>query len=90
MYVYKTPHDAAAYIAKRISSPFWQDRVHDMIRHACLAPSNDGSTPIAIHNAKVDRVASQWPLAGSISITRDDGRKFRLVMKGRNFKVEAS
>lgn len=88
MQVYKTPHDAAAHIAKRISSTFWQDRLYDMIRHACLAPSNDGSTPIAMHNVRVDRVASQWPLAGSISITRDDGKKFRLVMKGRNFKVE--
>ena len=89
MNVYKTPHDAASYIAKRIAFPIWQDRICDMIRHACLTPSRDGSTPIAMHNARVDRVAKEWPVAGSISITRDDGRKFRLVMRNRNFKVEA-
>ena len=88
MQVYKNPHEAASYIAKRLAFPFWQDRAFDMVRHACTSPSRDGSSPIAMHRVKVDRVAKDWPSAGSISLTRDDGMRFKLVMRGKTFKVE--
>ena len=88
MQVFKPSHEAASCIAKRLAFPFWQDRIADMIRHACLAPSSDGSTPIAMHNVKIDRVARDWPTSGSIRVTRDDGKRFSLVMRGKTFKVE--
>ncbi len=89
MEVYKTHSDAAIYIGQRISSKFWIGRVSDMLRHACLVKATDGSTAIPMHTVKVDRIAKQWPLAGSISVTRNDGRKFTLRMIGKQFKVEA-
>ena len=89
MKVYKSHSDAALYIGKRISSKFWTGRVSDMLRHTCLVKSNDGSTALPMHTVKVDRIAKQWPLAGSISVSRDDGRKFRLRMVDKQFKVEA-
>jgi hypothetical protein len=88
MQVYKTPHDAASYAAKKISSAFWQTRLHDMIRHTCLVNSK-GSTPIAMHKVKVDRVAKGWPQSGSVTVTRDDGQRFKLLMTSKEFKVEA-
>lgn len=89
MEVYKTHSDAAIYIGKRISSKFWTSRVSDMLRHTCLVPSKDGSTPIPMHRVRVDRVATAWPLSGSITVTRDDGKRYRLRMDRKEFKVEA-
>jgi len=90
MQVYKTHSDAALYIGNRISSKFWTGRVSDMLRHACLVKASDGSTAMPLHTVKVDRIAKQWPLAGSITVTRDDGKRFRLVMANKAFKVEAT
>lgn len=89
MNVYKTPHDAASYAAKKLAHRFWQDRIADMLSHTCRLASRDGSTPISAHNIRIDRVARDWPRSGSIMATRDDGKRFRLYMSGRNFKTEA-
>jgi hypothetical protein len=87
MNVYKTHEDATALVAKRLEYDFWASRASDMIKHVCLRRSKDGSTPIADHRVKVDRVASGWPRNGSITLTRDDGQRFRLYMTQNSFKI---
>lgn len=89
MQVYMTPHDAASYVAKKLAHKFWQDRIADMLAHACRLAPRDGSTPISAHNIRIDRVAREWPTNGSIMATRDDGKRFRLRMTRQAFKVEA-
>ena len=90
MHIYKDPEDAAILAAKRLSGKFWTDRICDMMRHACLRPSGDGSTAIADHRIKLERVCKKWPISGSITIKRDDGKRFRLRMVSKTFKVEVS
>lgn len=88
MDVFKT-HDAAAnLVATRIEYEFWAARARDMIRHVCLIHSRDGSTPIPLHKVRIDRVAKAWPCSGSITLTRDDGKRFALRMTRKEFKVE--
>ncbi len=88
MDVYKTASAAADLVATRIDHKFWTTRARDMIRHVCLMPSSDGSTPMPLHKVRVDRVAKAWPCAGSITLTRDDGKRFALRMTRKEFKVE--
>lgn len=88
MEVFKTHNEATALIAKRLTFPRWQDRANDMLRHVCKRPASDGSTAIADHRVKVERVAKGWPASGSIIVKRDDGKRFRLYMTRRDgFKI---
>ncbi len=88
MDVYKTHEAASDLIAKRLANRFWAGRAADMVRHTCLRGAKDGSTAIADHRVKVDRVAGEWPRSGSITLTRDDGKRFRLYMTRRDgFKI---
>jgi hypothetical protein len=78
MDVFKNYRDAALLAAKRASSPYWADRIADMLYHVCLKPSRDGSSAMPDHRVKIERVAKDWPLSGSIYVRRDDGQRFKL------------
>lgn len=69
---------------------FWFDRIRDMAHHASMV----GVRIRGVIGQGLDfdsvRVNRDWPLRGSITLTRTDGTKFRLRMtpKTRVFKVE--
>lgn len=90
MEVYKTPLDAALYItSKKGVNRFYTDRIRDMISHVTLSDKPScNSTRMSWHNVKIDRVAKSWPMSGSIYLTRDDGKRYKLYMTKKEFKVE--
>ena len=90
MHTFKRPADAAIVAAARCNR-FWTDRLADMMRHACTVDvKTDGSTPCAEYRVKVDRVAKAWPAKGSVFVTRNDGKRFRLYATKAAFKVVAA
>ena len=89
MDIYNHHLNAADLVAKRLTHKFWAARVSDMLRHVCLMRSRDNSTAMPIHKVRIDRVAKDWPRCGSITVTRDDGKRFALRMVADQFKVEA-
>lgn len=81
--------DVAPLATQRGADPFFSGRIRDMAQHAAIThgtPNGDnhklGFTGI--------RVANDWPRRGSITLTREDGAKFRLHMTGNQFRVDRS
>ena len=63
--------------------PFWTDRVHSMLVHSSI--SRKGAFHPESRNLRVN---PEWPSKGSISFNRGDGKRVRLYMKNRTFKVD--
>ena len=87
MDIYKKHDDAAQVVRRKLNHKFFAQRARDMLHFAALLKSHDGSTPIACHRIRVDHVNPEWPREGSITITRDDGVRFKLLMGSREFRV---
>ena len=62
--------------------PFWADRVHSMLVHSTV--SRKGAFHPEIHSLRVN---PEWPSKGSISFNRGDGKRVRLYMANRKFKI---
>ena len=90
MNIFTDHRDAAIFAAKKCNK-FWTDRIADMLWHVCLdfeIAKRHGSTPMPDHKVKVDRVAKDWPSSGSIFVTREDGKKFKLFMGSNSKKFD--
>jgi hypothetical protein len=87
MHIWQDAYEAAAYVAKRakaVRGPI-RDRLQNMLRH-CEGASNTRQPS----RLKVERVAADWPLAGSVFVRRQDcGTRFRLYLAGSKWRAEA-
>jgi len=78
---------AAREVVSRGVDKFWTERLREMLTHVeTTHGSPNGNRKTA--DLQVDRVAKSWPVSGSVFVTRSDGKRFRLYMKGSTFKAE--
>ncbi len=76
-----TPADVADLAVARGVSTFWTDRIHDMADHGwTVGGRRFGDRVVSPYVAAY--VNSAWPLKGQIVLTREDGVKVRLRLKG--------
>lgn len=87
---FKIQYDQIPAIAAKRGVKGWDDRIRSMAHHASIVSGNKYGDNVSLPFIAV-RVTGEghWPLKGAITLTREDGRKFRLGMKARKFTVEA-
>jgi len=86
-----TPSDVASIATKRGVWPFWADRIRSMADHGqTITGRVHGDRTISPYTAVRVTKANQWPLAGTIALTRQDGAKVRLLFTQDQFDVEVS
>ena len=81
--------ELAREAVRRGALPSFEGRIRDMARHALCAEGHPNHDHVDSPCVGL-RVARNWPARGSITITRDDGERRRLVLKAHVFRVEVA
>ena len=76
------PEVARKVLGKALTHKVFVDRAFEMILHSVSPrPGHVGT----LSDLKANK---DWPVKGSISYTRDgDGKKIKLILRGKKFKV---
>lgn len=79
--------EVAPLAIARGADRFFHGRLRDMAQHAAITHGTVNGDNHKLPFSSM-RVAKGWPARGSVTLTRTDGAKFRLHLKGRTFKVD--
>lgn len=79
--------EVAAEAVRRGALKAFAYRVHEMARHAAVISGHPNGEHVALGFTSM-RVAKSWPVRGSITLTREDGVKFRLAHARKRWTVK--
>jgi len=80
-------YDEIPAIAAKRGVKGWESRIRSMAHHASIVSGTQYGDNVSLPFTAV-RVSGQWPVKGAITLTREDGRKFRLALSANRFTVE--
>lgn len=85
-----TPNEVAFLAVKRGIRPGWHERIRNMADHGwTVKGSRHGDREVSYYTSV--RVATNWPVRGSITLRREDGRTVYLRhSKSKGFTVEVA
>jgi hypothetical protein len=83
-----TPNEIAFAAVERGVRPGWHERIRDMANHGCTVTGRvNGDREVSRYTSL--RVAANWPVRGSITLKREDGKTVYLRhSKSKGFTVE--
>lgn len=80
-------HEVPAVAAQRGALPAFGDRLHSLAWRASIVTGTMNGDQTRLGFTAM-RVARQWPLRGSVTLTREDGKRFRLALIGKRWTVK--
>lgn len=85
MHDFKFRYDEIPAIAAKRGVKGWESRIRSMAHHASVVSGTQYGDNVSLPFIAV-RVTGEghWPLKGAITLTREDGRKFRLALSANS------